>query len=101
MVCGPQLLAAIRFILFYLGRGVRERWCVAHPCLVWENLPWWWFEFKGRPRQSFRSACDCKPEATCVQTPLPDGVYSLSRRYVSFFHIHIFFTNLFLFQISR
>jgi hypothetical protein len=32
MVCGLQLVAAIRFSLFYLGRGVRERWCVAHPC---------------------------------------------------------------------
>ena len=38
-----------RLSLFCLGHGVRERWCVAHPCLVWENSPWWWFEFKGVP----------------------------------------------------
>ena len=42
MVCGPQSLAAIRFSLFYWSPGVRQRWCVAHPCLVWENPPWWW-----------------------------------------------------------
>jgi hypothetical protein len=34
MVCGLQLLVAIRFSSFDLGRGVRERWCVAQ-----ENLP--------------------------------------------------------------
>jgi hypothetical protein len=27
VVCGLQLAAAIRFSSFYLGRGVRERWC--------------------------------------------------------------------------
>jgi hypothetical protein len=37
---GHQLVAAKRFGSFYLGRGIRERWCVAHPCLlVWENPP--------------------------------------------------------------
>jgi hypothetical protein len=39
---GYQVVAANRFSSFYLGRGVRERWCVAHPCLlVWENPPGW------------------------------------------------------------
>ncbi len=47
IVDGLQLLGAIRLSLFCLGGGVRERWCNAHPCLVWENSPWWWFEFKA------------------------------------------------------
>ena len=47
MKCGMQLLTAKKFSLFHLGRGFRERWYVAHPCLVWENPPWWWYEFKG------------------------------------------------------
>jgi hypothetical protein len=47
---GYQLVAAKRFSLFYLGRGVRERWCVAHPCpLVWENPPWVVVRVQGAP----------------------------------------------------
>jgi len=50
MVCRLQLVASIRFSSFYLGRGVRERWCIAHPCpLVWETRPWWWTSSRGPP----------------------------------------------------
>src|SRR6266851_403886 len=33
-----------RLSLFCLDHGVRERWCVTHPCLVWENSPWFGFK---------------------------------------------------------
>jgi hypothetical protein len=56
-----QLVAAIRLSLFCLGRGVRERWCVAHPSLVWENSPWWWFEFV----QSFQFTASGADKVTC------------------------------------
>src|SRR6266851_7215213 len=47
---GYQLVAAKRFTSFYLGRGVRERWCVAHPCLlVWENPPMVVVRVQGAP----------------------------------------------------
>ncbi len=39
MKYGLQLLTANKFSLFHWGCGVREQWCIAHPCLVWENLP--------------------------------------------------------------
>jgi hypothetical protein len=60
LVDGLQLVAAIRLFSICLGRGVRERWCVAHPSLVWENSSWWWFEFKGPSKLEFgvRAVCD-------------------------------------------
>jgi len=59
MKYGLQLLTANKFSLFCLGRGVREQWCVAHPCLVWENPPRsrWWYEFRLLGISGFDKGC--------------------------------------------
>jgi len=73
LVDGSQLLAASRLSLFCLGCGVRERWCVAHPCLVWENSPWWWFEFKGPPLRS--DAIGIGYFRHCARSSYPPGAH--------------------------
>jgi len=50
-----QLLTANKSSLIHWGHGVREWWCIAHPCLVWENPPCWWYKFKGPPSRT----CTC------------------------------------------
>src|SRR6266851_1353149 len=85
---GYQLVVAIRFSSFYLGRGVRERWCVAHPCpLVWENPPWWWYEFKGPrkrvPRTSNDEAALSHDPSPPSRTPTPSPPRTLTTRSMS------------------
>src|SRR6266853_3185345 len=43
--CSCWLQSGLVYLIWAVVFG--SDWCIAHPCLVWENPPWWWCEFKG------------------------------------------------------
>jgi len=77
MIYGLQLLTANKFSLIHWGSGVWEQWCVAHPCPVWENLPYWWYEFKGPPCHHDMVWITGPRSNWLYHMPLSDLIYSL------------------------